>query len=165
MCEVEKVVFRPLGWVTPDYNSIMGNDRHNESLHSFSRLLINSWPQIFATNRFLLTKPRKVCFFPHSCSFTSSIFSPLLSHLLLKGTKPFPQLLSGHADGFWVEKSSVLGKIRLDCVGGTFANAHKTFTLLLLLQRVSLQAQHAISAGWDYGVTLQPRLRECLGCF
>lgn len=45
------------------------------------------------------------------------------------GTEPFPQLRSGHADGFWVlkKKVGVLGKIRLECVGRTFAHAHKTF--------------------------------------
>lgn len=136
----------PKGRVTSDYSSIVGNDGHKVRSHSFSRLLINSWPRLCAARGSLcsirpyhgssaihihlwtLTKIRKWHLLPHSCSFTSSIFFPLFSYHLLMGTKPFPQLRSGHADGFRVKKSQCSRENKtLECVGGTFAHAHKTF--------------------------------------
>lgn len=79
-------------------------------------------------NRCLVTKPRKLCLSPRLLFFH-------FLHL-------FPSLFISSADGHktissaslwsrrWIlskKKVSVLGKIRLDCVGGTFAQAHKTF--------------------------------------
>lgn len=77
----------PKGRVTSDYNSIMGNDGHKVRLHSFSRLLINSWPQICAArgsscsfarvsyiSRSTLTKPRKLRLFPLSLPPSFSLF-------------------------------------------------------------------------------------------
>lgn len=72
----------------------------------------------------------KKVFFPILVLSLPPSFFLSFSYHLLMGTKPFPQLRSGHADGFWVKKNQCSRENKtLECVGGTFAHAHKNLRL------------------------------------